>query len=196
MGNNKTEGIHADGSITTYSGIQYSLLNPRVEDILIEDIAHHLSNICRYTGACREFYSVAQHSWHVSFLCDPEYALEGLMHDSSEAYVSDMSAPLKHSPNMLPYRDIEEINARAIVTRFGLRYPWHASIKEADFRMYKTECRDLMPAGTGSWYGDLLPYDQIIRPFNSETAKSLFLCRFHTLTNALKIAVDNRPALR
>lgn len=44
----------------TYSGRQYCPLDPRAEEVDDEDIAHHLGMICRYCGACRRFYSVAE----------------------------------------------------------------------------------------------------------------------------------------
>jgi hypothetical protein len=42
--------------IQTAHGRVFDLGNPRPEDIHVDDIAHHLANICRYTGACRRFY--------------------------------------------------------------------------------------------------------------------------------------------
>ena len=52
--------------IQTYSGIEFYPLDPRIEEVKLLDIAHALSNICRFTGHCNEFYSVAQHSVLVS----------------------------------------------------------------------------------------------------------------------------------
>jgi hypothetical protein len=83
--------------IQTYSGRQFWPLDPRVEDVHLEDIAHALSNVCRYTGHVREFYSVAEHSVHVSWSCEPEDALWGLLHDASEAYLADMARPVKQN---------------------------------------------------------------------------------------------------
>src|SRR5690242_11754504 len=82
----------------TYTGRRFWPLDPRVDDIDIGDIAHHLSLVCRFAGACREFYSVAQHCVGVSYVCDPKDALWGLLHDAAEAYVGDMVRPLKRSP--------------------------------------------------------------------------------------------------
>src|ERR1017187_10636100 len=80
------------GSITTFSGIHFWPLLPNPADIRIEDIAHALSNQCRFAGHAREFYSVAEHSVRVSQLCPPEDALWGLLHDASEAYLTDVPA--------------------------------------------------------------------------------------------------------
>jgi hypothetical protein len=82
--------------ITTYSGRDISLAGDVLpEDIDILDIAHSLSLQCRYNGACKFFYSVAQHSEFVSRHVPPEDALAALLHDAEEAYTSDMTTPLK-----------------------------------------------------------------------------------------------------
>jgi hypothetical protein len=85
----KTRGPY----IVTYTGRRFHFLDPKIDEISIEDIAHALSNVCRFTGHTKRFYSVAEHSCLVSALCDNR--LEGLLHDASEAYMSDLSSPLK-----------------------------------------------------------------------------------------------------
>ena len=164
--------------ITTYSGIQFYPLNPRVEDINIVDVAHHLSNICRFTGACREFYSVAQHSIYVSQMCDPEHALRGLLHDATEAYLSDIAGPVKHADGFSFYREAEKVLDMAICTKFGLPHEMHESVKTADKRVFATEVRDLMPSN--SVLTDE-PYTWHIYPQQPTEAESLFLDYFHTI---------------
>ena len=93
--------------ITTVTGIHFYPLNPNPKDIDIEDIAHALSLICRANGHFRHFYSVAQHS----IACAEEaiargYSLEVtlgcLLHDASEAYLCDVTRPVKkHIPQYL-----------------------------------------------------------------------------------------------
>src|SRR5271166_4295857 len=86
--------------IQTYTGIRFDILNPTPEMITIDDIAHHLANCCRFTGAVKWHYSVAQHSYYASLIAGPQWrprlALEALMHDASEAYICDMARPMKH----------------------------------------------------------------------------------------------------
>ena len=74
----------------THSGIQFWPLDPRPEDILIEDIAHALSNQCRFAGHCCFHYSVAQHSVLVSENVPAQDAMWGLLHDAGEAYLVDL----------------------------------------------------------------------------------------------------------
>ncbi len=134
--------------IITHSGIEFDLSNPSPELVKIEDIAHALSQLCRFTGHTSCFYSVAAHSIQVSNLVPPEHALEALLHDAAEAYVGDVSSPLKA---MLPeYRMIEFKVDQAIRQRFGLPAKLTPCIKQADLRRLATEKWHLMPE-CGPW---------------------------------------------
>ena len=97
--------------------------------------AHGLSRICRFAGHCAGFMSVAEHSVAVARIVmttDPGHALEALMHDASEAYLGDMPRPIKHLPEMAPYREAEERAERSIAEKYGLVFPWPQSVKDAD----------------------------------------------------------------
>ncbi len=82
-----------DGTTTTvplmhcYSGAKFNPFEPEPEDIRIADIAHNLSNVCRYGGACKKFYAVAQHSFICSLVAPPHLKARLLLHDASEAYI-------------------------------------------------------------------------------------------------------------
>ena len=93
--------------LPTYSGKFFKVNNPKINDIVIEDIAHHLSNIGRFTGSAFRFYSVAEHSLMVSYLFDDLLlAKVALLHDSAEAYVGDVISPIKrHLPQ---YQALEQ----------------------------------------------------------------------------------------
>jgi hypothetical protein len=69
----------------TFTGRRFWPLDPRGEDVLIEDIAHALSLLTRYGGHCTRFYSVAEHSVLLARAATPENALWLLLHDASEA---------------------------------------------------------------------------------------------------------------
>ncbi len=86
-----------DGFLPTCTGRSVHILNPRPEEIDIEDVAHALSHACRFAGHVPAFYSVAQHSILVSELLDARTALWGLLHDASEAYLHDLTRPLKRA---------------------------------------------------------------------------------------------------
>ena len=95
--------------IQTYTGKQFWPIDPRACEITIEDIAHALSLQCRFSGHCREFYSVAQHSCLVSSYCIDEDAGWGLLHDAAEAYLVDLPRPIKRFSSLgVEYRKAEE----------------------------------------------------------------------------------------
>jgi 5'-deoxynucleotidase YfbR-like HD superfamily hydrolase len=131
--------------------------------------------------------SVAQHSLIVSGQCQPENALWGLLHDASEAYISDISRPLKREKIMDGYRDIENKIMTAVALKFNLSLPSTYSplsmpkdVKEADNRVLQTEGRDLLGPLVDDWkLAD--PYDFTIRPLHPRVAQSLFMERFYQL---------------
>jgi 5'-deoxynucleotidase YfbR-like HD superfamily hydrolase len=148
------------------------------EDFNIEDIAHALSNICRYGGHTRVFYSVAQHCVLCSLHVEPECAREALFHDASEAFMGDMVRPLK---DCVPeFKRIEERTEFAIATRFGLRYPWPAAVKEVDDRMLFTERRDLI-VHQPDWGWFVQPYPFVVQPVAAHEAKAMFFDRAREL---------------
>lgn len=122
-------------TIYTYTGRTIRPLAPDPDDICIEDIAHALSNQCRFTGHTRKFSSVAEHSVRVSWLVPEEFRLEALLHDASEAYLSDIARPVKKAPGFAEtYLKYEFALERAIALRFALpaRLAMHPEIKKAD----------------------------------------------------------------
>ena len=137
--------------IQTYSGRRFNPTNPNADAIVIQDIAHSLSMQCRFSGHCSSFYSVAQHSVLVSYLCDQEDAFWGLLHDASEAYLVDIPRPLKHSGNFDAYLKFEKIMQKAICKRFGLPQKEPPSVKYADTLVLATEARDLMSPRHPDW---------------------------------------------
>src|SRR5690348_18006267 len=106
-------------TIHTFTGRTFCPLDPKPEDIDIQDIAHALSCQCRFTGHSRKFYSVAEHCVRVSLLVSPDLQLAALLHDASEAYLSDVARPIKRLPAMAEYRRTEEALQRQIYLCFG-----------------------------------------------------------------------------
>lgn len=99
--------------ITTYTGRRVNPLDLKVNDICIEDIAHHLACINRFVGALQIPVSVAQHSVYVARLCYTSvYNKEALFHDAAEAYLGDMSKWVK---NMLPEFQVAEDRAWHVI---------------------------------------------------------------------------------
>ena len=166
----------------TFTGRQFWPLQPRPEEVVIEDVAHALSLQCRYTGHCRTFYSVAQHSVLVSRLAPAgEDPLWGLMHDAAEAYLTDVARPLKHSIFFAAYRSAEATLMGVICERFGLPVEEPAWVKPADNVLLATERRDLMAPPPRPWSPGPGPMLERIQPWTPRLAEALFLNRFSEL---------------
>lgn len=139
--------------ILTRSGQYFDFNQPERYELNIEDIAHGLSQCCRFVGQCRVFYSVAQHSVYVSQIVAPAFALAGLLHDAAEAFLGDVSRPLKR---LLPdYRAIEQRVERALFEKLGIPYPLPQAVKYADGSMLRLEQRALMPPHGDAWECDV-----------------------------------------
>lgn len=173
-------------AIETRSGRLFSLVDPRPEDVDIKDIAHALSQLCRFTGHTRMFYSVAQHCIHVSYLVPDELALQGLLHDASEAYIGDLSSPLKAVVDSLAggrLRRLEDEILEAIAERFGVPFPFDPRVKEADLISMMTEVRDFMPGTPSYWAGvPVLPHPGFLASWSPHMVRDQYLRRFKELT--------------
>lgn len=175
--------------IQTYTGIQFSYSDCKPEDISIKDIARALSNICRFTGHCARFYSVAQHSVLVSE--NAKNAFYGLMHDAAEAYVGDMNRPMKSmfSSND-PYKNMEGRAQRAIEARWKIlaeaTNDEQVDCKNVDMRMLVTESHDLLLNGPHKdWEINQTThprYEFKIDPWHPDEAMQRFLYRYTQLT--------------
>lgn len=180
-------------TILLASGRYFDLLDPDGSDFGIDDIAHALANVCRFTGHCRSFYSVAQHSVLVSHVVPREHAFAGLMHDAAEAFVGDVSKPLKV---MLPdYQLIEDRIEAAVFARLGLPAKLPECVKHADRVLLRTEQRDLMFADRDVWTftGDAQPLRGRIEPIGPSEAKKAFLNRYFELRLHGPVQFPARP---
>lgn len=119
---------------------------------------------------------------YFDFLNPPEDALAGLLHDAAEAFIGDVSKPLKM---LLPdYKAIEDRVEAAVLGAFGLPAELPASVKRADLIALATERRDLMPWHSSRWECTkglpLLPCR--ITPVPPDRARQIFLERYSALT--------------
>jgi 5'-deoxynucleotidase YfbR-like HD superfamily hydrolase len=188
------EDAKRDNWIRTFTGRRFTPLDPRVEDILREDIEHALSNICRYTGHVSSFYSVAQHSVIVSIIIRdilggsvPEQ-FYGLMHDASEAYLTDIARPVKIQPTMAMYREAEKRLEYAIARKFDLPGDMPEVVKKADLIALATEARDLM-GDPQDWeiLNDVPTLTSTIQALPPARAKEIFHNKFDELTLAMSL---------
>lgn len=148
--------------IRTYSGIYIDVMDPKVDMILLDDIAHGLSHVCRYAGQIGNFYSVAQHSVYVSSLIsDKQLQLDALLHDATEAYLQDIPSPIK--ANLPDYRKMETRLMSVIAKKFGVQYPFLYRVKWADRALLEFEWNSMIVNKTWKEY------------WSPETAKQKFL---------------------
>lgn len=157
----------------------------------LDDIAHGLSNTCRYSGQCEFFYSVAQHAVLVSYIVGGLDSFIGLHHDDTEAFMCDIPTPLKR---LLPdYEAIEWKMHCAIFDRLGLQYDLPDDVKAADHYALALEKPILIGTSSITWkiptltdhsWDDLRAY---IKPMTPAEAKQLWLDRHAELVSTLNI---------
>lgn len=168
-----------DSWIQTFSGRRFWPLNPRIEEVCIEDIAHALAMKCRFSGHSRDFYSVAQHSVIGSLHCEePKWFL---LHDSAEAYLPDIARPIKKS--VTGFGEIEDRLLSIIAARFGLFDHIPVCVKDTDIVMLATERRDLMNPCEILWdsINGITPLSMKIEPWTWQKSEHEFLQRFRVL---------------
>ena len=179
--------------LQTVTGRAWCADAPFSYDYDVGEIAHALSNICRYSGHCREFYSVAQHSVIVAEILMDLYPdaparlyRAGLMHDAAEAFCLDVPSPIKRMDMMAGYRAWEKQVEAAINLRFDLevRSQYRERIKDADLRALATEKRDVLGNSPhdAMWLGGLPPPSaKAIKPMSPKQAKRLFMRTWESL---------------
>lgn len=167
-----------------FSGGKIYPLDPRPEEIHLEDIAHALSQMNRYGGHTLFPYSVAQHCILLSYVIDPQYSFLALMHDASEAYLCDIPRPIKK--DLTNYSNIENRLMAVIAKKFNFTWPMPEEVKIGDNRMITTERFQVMPKGDDY---NLVPSDKYpaykikITEITAKQAKEAFINRFKELTH-------------
>ena len=167
-----------DGFIITYKGRKVCPLALKEEDILFEDIAHALSNKCRFTGHTSKFFSVAEHSILVAEYAVGFSPIWGLFHDAAEAYLPDIASNIKDEFPLI--RITEPIILTRIQNKFGLPLlsaQEKAALKKVDLLVRYWEAKALMPYHPDAeWEKMLLPGIEVpIRCWTPEQAKMKFI---------------------
>ncbi len=171
-----------DAWIRTYTGGRAYFFEPEKSEIVIEDISHALSLLCRFNGATREMYSVAQHSCLVAETLyeragDIRLSYCGLMHDAAEAFISDIPSPFKkHFPEFI---EVEKRFEAWLGEKFDFELT-DPLIKEHDLRALATEMRDLMRVSDHKVI-QYPPFSQRIYALSPNEAEELFLKTYHSL---------------
>lgn len=135
----------------TYTGKRFYPLDPRPDDVCLEDIAHALSLACRYNGHSKFFFSVAQHSLNCREMAErmgliKQVQLLCLLHDAAEAYIGDMVRPMK--PLFLQFEVMENKIQKVIYEALGVKEPDRQEreiVSRIDNIQLVTEAKVLMP---------------------------------------------------
>ena len=153
-----TYDIEMEPFIELNDGRRFTLGKEKDFDFSIETLAHSLAQMNRWTGHASRPMSVAEHSVLVSKLLPREYALQGLLHDGSEALLADIARPFK--PEIKGYKDVETPIQDAIYKAFDIKRTKSsdAVVKRADNTSLLIEAYQLMPSRGLDWpyYNEIL----------------------------------------
>jgi len=169
--------------IETYTGRAFWPLHPTEDALSVIDIAHALSNQCRYSGHVQFFYSVAQHccllaAWLSNHGGSALDCLQILMHDAPEAYLVDIPRPVKQY--MPQYRVWDHAINDVIREWMGWKdLPMLPIQDELDSRVIVDERAQLMDkARTNDWGHKLQPLGIEITPWTPAEAEKQFLMMY------------------
>jgi hypothetical protein len=176
------DGGHKE--IDTHTGETIRPLDPDPENIKLEDIAHGLANVGRFAGQGKDFYSVARHSVHVSHEVEArggsaEARRYALLHDATEAYLSDVPGPVKKS---LPgYKHAEKRLDAVVVDALGLEagHSERELVEDADGVVNQHELSVQFPGGDHEEPDDLNHDPDAVAI--GEDDEALFLARARNL---------------
>lgn len=196
----------------TFTGRQFWPLDPQKEDLDIRDIAHALSNQCRFGGHTSRHYSVAEHSLLVADLCfllskgehstipgGETLELAALMHDASEAYLVDIPSPVK--PHLQNYEALEDTLMAAISARWDFSWPMPQRVKDADRMALAIEKQALLGLEPEPWpmaYKPPAAFFSLVRsePQSIPRIKDKFLHRFYWLCESRVSGKSDHPLVQ
>lgn len=159
------DNLYEKNCIRTYSGIYMNVFEPTEEMVCLEDIAHALSNTCRFGGHTPKYYSVAQHSVFCAENTKGD-KLEALLHDASEAYLTDMPKPIKQ--RLRNFKKLEDNLMFVIAKKFGFNYPLSRETKIVDELALKDE-----------W--EFVIGNKVLPMYTTQYSKFLFLEKFNEI---------------
>lgn len=175
--------------IETYTGRPFWPLEPNVKDVTIIDIAHHLSNQCRYSGATAWHYSTAQHCCLLADYVEqhggtPLDCYQILNHDDPETYLVDVPRPVKQF--MPEYRKWDKTINTVVREWLGISHlpipPWQDDL---DSRIIVDERAQVMSDSGNDWGHALKPLGVVIHPWTPARAEQEFLLRYAAYSKAV-----------
>ncbi len=143
------EDIRIGDYIETWNCVKFYPLDPRPEEIVLEDIAISLSRQCRYLGHIDYHYSIAQHCVLLHDYIEAPHKKQMLMHDGSEAYLCDIPRPIK--PLLTNYKEIEYKLQTMIYQKYGIDIVEHPRVSDLDRRIVLDEKKALKSKSDTVW---------------------------------------------
>lgn len=132
------------GRIHTLTG-GFRPLEPRVQDVVPEDIIWGLAGTWRFGGGTYRRMTVAEHAVGVSrmieILWGRKYAPAGLLHDGCEVYTHDLQSPMRccvrvqlPSGEVIPWDEMDRRINVVVFERMGLDPSWleHPQVRACD----------------------------------------------------------------
>ena len=183
------------GTILTISGACVDVLEPRAEDVKLEDVAAALACICRFGGhVAPRFYSVAEHALLVAALVALEHPDDdalihaALHHDDAKAYLGELATPVAEHAGQDRLALVAQHNA-AIAEAFGFDVALleHPAIAKANAQANDLEAAHLCPHPASDWArpGGLTPQPPAGVPWvgglDPEQARMAWLARANEL---------------
>mgnify|MGYP001603985434 CR=1 FL=1 len=186
-------GMRGPFHMRTVSGVDIDIRRPSPDQINLDDIATGLSNLCRYAGQVRRFYSVAQHSIICAEVMLAELERDGrplaerrswtqgaFLHDAAEAYLVDLTSQTKRALREAGSTAFDALELgfwHAIQKRFDLSLgaDWHLRMKRIDRAVAAREQMVLRaPYWNGEYVPSVEPADVEIRALSFSDARDAF----------------------
>lgn len=179
--------------LETVTGVMFDCDDPKIHMVNLDDIAWSLSRQSRFNGHTIPVvpYSVAQHCVLVSDDLavnhnNQDLLLAALLHDSAEAYISDIPSPVKQIPGVREkIKELEDKILKVVFDSFEVPWPsddeWEL-IHMADLKCRAIEAHAFMFSRGSKWHGlpevSLLDLQRFEQPWESITAYNAFKDRF------------------
>jgi len=186
--------------IQTLTGNAFDFTEPANYKFDAAEVATALARTARFGGHTQHFYSVAQHSVLVSRrFTDQNDRLAALLHDAAEAFIGDISRPVKSLivTQSRVLRQLENRIAHWIDSIHCTLEADHDKIKEEDNRALATESRDLMEPPPRPWVPLPPPWEERIEPWSQEYARDEWLrCYLECLQGDVGWASDYKEEIK
>ncbi len=151
-----------EGWLELYDGLRFDFGNETIDlsNLTVEIIAHSLSQLCRYNGHTRRYYSVGEHACLLSDYvmhqpwATPRDGLTALHHDDAESLLGEVVRPIKE--RLPTFKELEARIDQALAERFDTEWPLPDWFKPLDTRIICDERAQVMCPSNNEWSADSL----------------------------------------